>query len=240
MLAKAFVLLSGGIDSTTCLYQAMQDFNGNVEGVSIHYGQRHSNEIEHARDICAVVGFKWSLLDLSSVVPRSMLTDTSKTAPAIPNKSYDDIKGVSPTFVPFRNGLMISALASYAHGQYPKSHSEAEQLLMPEWGLYIGTHAEDAHNWAYPDCTPEFTGAMANAIYVGTYRQLRLHMPLQWLTKDRIIKLGTELGVPWHLTWSCYAGGEKHCGTCPTCRARRAGFHKAGVMDPTKYAAEAA
>jgi 7-cyano-7-deazaguanine synthase len=104
-----------------------------------------------------------------------------------------------------------------------------------KWALYFGAHAEDARAWAYPDCTPEFIGAMANAIYIGSYQQLRLRTPLEWLTKADIIQLGDRLGVPWEQTWSCYAGGQSHCGTCPTCRARRQGFVRAGVYDPTMY-----
>ena len=87
--------------------------------------------------------------------------------------------------------------------------------------VYYGAHAEDAKNWAYPDCTPEFIGAQANAIYIGTYHKIRLHTPWMWLRKDEIITDGERLGVPWHLTWSCYKGGEFHCGSCPTCLARK-------------------
>lgn len=88
------------------------------------------------------------------------------------------------------------------------------------------------------DCTPEFIGSMANAIFVGTYYQVRLKTPLEWLTKAEIIELGTKIGVPWQLTWSCYAGGAKHCGVCPTCQARREGFVDAGIEDPTVYDAD--
>jgi 7-cyano-7-deazaguanine synthase len=136
-------------------------------------------------------------------------------------------------YVPFRNGFMISALASYVQGQFQHSLNKDKA----DWAIYFGAHAEDALNWAYPDCTPEFIGAMANAVYVGTYHKVRLITPLQWMNKADIIRKGTELNVPWNLTWSCYAGGSLHCGVCPTCRARRQGFIAAGVNDPTPYAA---
>ncbi len=241
MKPRAYVLLSGGIDSTVCLFKAHQDFDGNVEGISINYGQRHIKETEYAAKSCAYLGVKHRVVDLSGIVPKTMLTDETST---IPNKSYAEIEGVSPTYVPFRNGLLLSAVTSIVHGEYVKQEvdyrSQQDMIeriatIVPEWGIYIGVHAEDAQNWAYPDCTSEFTGAMANAIYIGTYRAIRLHTPLQWMNKREIITLGERLGVNWKGTWSCYAGNELHCGTCPTCRARQDGFHKAGVSDPTEY-----
>lgn len=225
---RAFVLLSGGIDSTTCLHLAHKESSGRVEGVSVNYGQRHSKEMEYAKRSCAALGISHHVLDLSRVVPSTMLTDPGMTVPDI---SYSEIQGVSPTYVPFRNGLMLSALASFAHGERVKDAEDDG-----EWGIYFGAHAEDAQNWAYPDCTPEFIGAMANAIHVGTYSAIRLHTPLQWLDKAAIIRLGSALGVAWKDTWSCYKGGDLHCGVCPTCRARREGFARAGVKDPTEYA----
>jgi 7-cyano-7-deazaguanine synthase len=225
-MSKAFVLLSGGIDSTTCLAIAMKEFNGNVEAVSVNYGQRHQKETTYALNTCAHLNVPHHILDLRGIIPKTMLTDVQA---ALPNMSYDEIQGVSPTYVPFRNGLMLSALTSFVHGQFTKTSTE-------EWGIYFGAHSEDARNWAYPDCTPEFIGSMANAIYIGTYRQVRLHTPLQWMTKAEIIITGDMLGVNWEDTWSCYGGGALHCGTCPTCRARKAGFIAAKVKDPTQYA----
>jgi len=228
---KAYVLLSGGIDSTTCLYLAHDEFQGKVEGLSINYGQRHVKEAEYAKKSCDALNLKHSIVDLRGVVPKTMLTDANADVPSI---SYADIKGVSPTYVPFRNGLLLSAITSIVHGERVKARIAGD---MDEWGIYFGAHAEDAHAWAYPDCTPEFIGAMTNAIFIGTYKDVRLHTPLQWLNKQRIVELGTELGVDWTNTWSCYKGEEVHCGTCPTCRARREGFIAAGVPDPTVYAA---
>lgn len=235
-MSKAYVLLSGGIDSTTCLYLAYKQFgtlgeNGpmeNVEAISINYGQRHSTELAYAKQSCVLLRIPHRVVDLSSIIPKTMLTETNSK---IPNMSYDQIKGVSPTYVPFRNGLLLSAIVSIIHGEYARDITNYEH----EWAIYFGAHAEDAQNWAYPDCTPEFIGAMANAIYIGTYRAVRLHTPLEWLDKKSIIELGETLHVDWSKTWSCYAGGVKHCGACPTCRARKAGFLAAGVKDPTEY-----
>ncbi|KKL66142.1 hypothetical protein LCGC14_2147910 [marine sediment metagenome] len=220
-IKMALVLLSGGIDSTTCLYIAREEFgNVNVTGLSINYGQRHLKETEQAKEICdGAARVDFEMLDIPGM-PKSMLTDPEVE---VPNVSYSEIEGVSPTYVPFRNGQLLSRAAAYA---------QANEYT----DIYFGAHAEDALNWAYPDCTPEFIGAMANAIYVGTYHQVRLITPLEWLTKCEIIRLGERLGVPWELTWSCYKGEELHCGICPTCRARRDGFLDSGVRDPTIYA----
>lgn len=266
---RAFVLLSGGIDSTTCLYRAIQDFASDqdaghrasrdgvnwVEAVSVDYGQRHKKEAEYAAATCAKFGIRHTVLQARGVLEGAsvMLTDASV---AIPDISYDQIKGVSPTYVPFRNGTMLSLIAAHAQkwvdeqiracavdvygGDAAAGTEAATREMRDSAGIYFGAHAEDAANWAYPDCTPEFIGAMANAIYVGTYGCVRLYTPIQWCGKAEIIRMGTALGVDWAGTWSCYAGGEHHCGTCPTCRARRAGFAAAGVPDPTVYMRDAA
>jgi 7-cyano-7-deazaguanine synthase len=267
MPKKAFVLLSGGLDSTTCLYKAIYDYgtpdtevdiakrivlNRNsvdiaedpipwVEAVSIDYGQRHVKEMEYARHSCEMLGIKHTILDIGGILTGAnvMLTDRNVE---IPNISYADIQGVSPTYVPFRNGTMLSVLAAHAQkwvNEENRHHAHAmyERGEEVSAGIYFGAHAEDAHNWAYPDCTPEFIGAMANAIYVGTYHQVRLHTPLMSLNKKEIVELGEKLHVPFDETWSCYAGGEEHCGTCPTCRSRRQAFKDAMVFDPTVYAA---
>lgn len=284
MTKRAFVLLSGGIDSTTCLHRAIVDFAPApsagvrygmtpcsigfwdelaklkevdwVEAISVDYGQRHRKEMEYAAATCAKFGIKHSVLNIRGILDGKgvMLADASV---AIPDISYDEIKGVSPTYVPFRNGTLLSLITAHAQkwvnqqisalvgkpravGQaavIDHDQQSATEAMRDSAGIYFGAHAEDAANWAYPDCTPEFIGAMANAIHVGTYGAVRLYTPIQWSGKADIIRMGTELGVDWAGTWSCYAGGEHHCGTCPTCRARKAGFVAAGVTDPTVYAA---
>lgn len=219
-MTKALVLHSGGIDSSTCLAIASRDYD-EVHSLSVNYGQRHSKEIESAAVVASHFGASHEILEICTI-ENNLLTDTSRD---IPNISYDEIDGISPTYVPFRNGLILSNVASIAQAREFDT-------------IFFGAHAEDAHNWAYPDCTPEFIGAMANAIYIGTYQKVRLITPLQWLNKADIIQLGTQLGVPWKLTWSCYAGGDLHCGTCSTCRARHQGFLDAEIKDPTAYKEE--
>ncbi len=216
----AIVLHSGGIDSTTCLFMAVEAFGReNVVALSVHYGQRHTKEISHAEDICDQISVEHHIVRLTEL-PTSMLTNPDVPIPSV---SYDELgEGVSPTYVPYRNGNLLSHVAAIAQAQGVSA-------------IYFGAHAEDAHNWAYPDCTPEFIGAQANAIYIGTYRQVRLITPLEWMTKADVIRVGNALNVPWGLTWSCYKGEMLHCGICPTCRARRDAFEAADTHDPTVY-----
>ena len=256
MFKKAYVLLSGGLDSTTCLHLAMNQADS-LEAISVNYGQRHSREMEYAKKTCAKYGIPHKVLNIEGILSGKgvMLSDASVE---IPNISYSEIKGVSPTYVPFRNGTLLSlitaqaqkwvngeieALAEHLMMPYPEdmldkqtAKQQATALLKDSVGIYFGAHADDAANFAYPDCNFQFTGAMANAIHVGTYYTIQLIVPLQWMDKADIVKKGAELGVDFADTFSCYAGGEEHCGVCPTCRSRREAFILAGINDPTKYA----
>jgi 7-cyano-7-deazaguanine synthase len=235
--SRAYVLLSGGIDSTTCLYEALNEHD-EVFALGVNYGQRHIREANAAGLIAAFRGVPFDTLDLRNLIPRTMLTDPEV---AIPNASYADLTGVSPTYVPFRNGLMLAAATAYAQGAWKKKYdariAEAglEHVDPDEWTIYFGAHKDDAAGDAYPDCTPEFIGSMTAAIHRGTYGAIRLVAPLLYMKKWQVVSLGDALGVPFQHTWSCYAGGEKHCGTCPTCRARKEAFAEAGIPDPTDY-----
>jgi 7-cyano-7-deazaguanine synthase len=210
--------------------------------------------MDYAKKTCDRLGIQHTILDVGALLRGDsvMLTDDSRGQVEVPDISYSDITGVSPTYVPFRNGLMLSALTAHAQkwvDRENKSFQKAVETAMvrgdgsinldekPSAGIYFGAHSEDAHNWAYPDCTPEFIGAMANAIYVGSYMQIRLHTPLQWLQKTGVVELGDYNGVRFQDTWSCYKGEEKHCGVCPTCRSRKEAFECAAIHDPTEYAA---
>lgn len=218
---KAMVLHSGGIDSTTCLAVAARDFSAaEVLSVSVRYGQRHSKEMNYAQASANKMGIAHTVVQAPEM-PHSMLTDPSVD---VPDVTYADIKGVSPTYVPFRNGVLLSYIAALAQAQKAEA-------------IYFGAHAEDAAGDAYPDCTLHFVGSMAAAIYIGTYHQVRLHAPIIEMLKYEVVALGQKLGVPWALTWSCYKGEDLHCGACPTCHARHAAFITAGVDDPTIYAA---
>lgn len=240
--SRAFVLLSGGLDSSTLLAMVVHDHQRDqIEGVSIDYGQRHKKEMRYALIQTQTWGVDHAVITLPpSIMEGAMLTDHEI---AIPDVTYDQIKGVSPTYVPFRNGLMLSLLTARAqrwidaaNKRWNEAGGRAVSMTpKPEAFVYFGAHAEDAQNWAYPDCTPEFIGAMTNAIYIGTYQQVRLMAPLMHASKAGIVRTGTTLGVNFANTWSCYAGEDAHCGRCPTCYARQKAFAEAGVSDPTVY-----
>lgn len=227
MSDKALVVLSGGLDSTVCLSVAAHKHD-EVEAISFDYGQKHTAELEHAAMVAKYFNARHQVVQLPRVFAGTTSTLVAANNIDNPRMSYEEIdevvgENVSPTYVPYRNGNLLSMAA-------------AQALVVGADYLYAGMHAEDAANWAYPDCTPEFLGAMANAIYIGTYRKVRLITPLQWLDKAGVVSLGIEYNAPFHLTLSCYDGVEPACGTCPTCVGRIRAFQSLGLMDPIQYA----
>ena len=222
---EAMVLFSGGVDSTTCLAQAVKKHGAeNVLALSIYYGQKHNKEIEAAERLVKFYGVKWQTLDLSLIFADSDCSLLKGSSEEIPKESYSEQlekTNGSPvsTYVPFRNGLFLASAASIA-----LSHGCSV--------IYYGPHADDAAGNAYPDCSAVFNNAMAEAVYEGSGKQVRIEAPFVNMTKKDIVKLGLELDVPYELTWSCYEGGDKPCGVCGTCRDRTAAFEANGVTDP--------
>lgn len=225
---KAIVLSSGGADSTTCLAIAVNKLGkDNVSTLSVFYRQKHEKEIGSARKIAEHYGVKHYEINLSSVMQFSECPLLSGNG-EIEHKSYSDqIKengeGMVATYVPFRNGLILSSAAALAMSIYPDETTE----------IYIGAHADDAAGRAYADCSEDFTNAMDKAIGIGTYEKVHLRAPLVLMNKAEVIKTGLSLNVPYELTWSCYEGKDKPCGTCGTCLDRIAAFEANGVKDPT-------
>jgi 7-cyano-7-deazaguanine synthase len=226
------VLLSGGVDSTTALARAlwMANHRDDVHTVSVDYGQRHRKELEAAAKIADHYGVSHEIIPID--MPRTMLTDPSIPVPHI---SYAEIVGVSPTYVPFRNGLMLSTLTSLIAGRYLDPTRKESPDYDRDVVIFWGAHADDAAGDAYPDCSVEFIGAMANTIFTGTYRKVRVVAPFATMFKSEIVRMGYSLNAPYELSYSCYAGGDLHCGECATCRARKEAFERAGVKDPTIY-----
>jgi len=222
---SAVVLLSGGIDSTVTLTMALQEHR-EVLALSILYGQSHPEEVEHAAAVANYFGR--GVYHEIVTLDASLLATTASSLTgdrAMPDETYEELAehdGPSPTYVPFRNGLMLSM-------------ATAKALPFGADEVWAGMHSEDAAHWAYPDCTPEFIGGMANAIYVGTYHQVRLRTPLQWMTKTDVIRAGIDLAAPLTLTLSCYRGYPP-CGTCPTCVSRIHAFAEIGIRDPADAA----
>ena len=223
---KALVLLSGGIDSTVCTVLACREFGRkNVIALSLLYGQKHAKEIEAARNVAEHLGIEDHMIqDLPDIFKGggSTLIDQDRPNPEATYEELSKLPGISPTYVPFRNANLLSAAATVS-------------LIKGADAIFYGAHSEDARSWAYPDCTPEFNGAMANAIYIGSYMKVRLITPLQWLTKIEVVALGEKIGTPFELTWSCYNGKEKACGVCPTCVGRLEAFAGNGLTDPINY-----
>ena len=228
---KAVVLSSGGVDSTTCLAVAVDELGAeNVTTVSVFYGQKHRRELEAADAVARYYGVAHRVLDLSEILKDSNSALMAGSSQDVKHESYaeqiaEDGEGPVSTYVPFRNGLMLSAVAALAMSIYPDDVTE----------VFLGAHADDAAGDAYPDCSPEFTVHMGAAIEIGTYGRVRLRAPFVDENKAGVVKRGLELGVPYELTWSCYEGGDKPCGTCATCRDRIAAFRANGVEDPVEY-----
>ena len=222
---KVLVLVSGGVDSTTCLGVAVNKYGkANVIALSIYYGQKHKKEVEHARAVTQYYGVELILFDLSSLFKFSNCTLLEHSTSSIPEESYEKqltkANGLPvSTYVPFRNGLFISSAASIAL-------SRGCNLI------YYGAHRNDASGSIYPDCSTEFQRAMNKAIYIGSGNQVKVEAPFVNISKSDVIKIGLELNVPYELTWSCYEGGKLPCQKCATCIERKSAFEDNGVIDP--------
>lgn len=231
-MGKALVLNSGGVDSTTCVALAIQKYGSeNVITASLYYGQKHDKELECARKIAEYYKVKHIEEDISNVMKYAKDVCTLvKGGNEIEHKSYveqiqENGEGRVATYVPFRNGLFLSIATAYADSLFPEEEVE----------IYYGAHADDAAGQAYADCSPEFAKAMDEAINIGTYGKIHINRPLINMNKAEVVKTGLNLNVPYELTWSCYEGGDKACGTCGTCIDRLNAFKLNGVEDPIEY-----
>ena len=217
---KVVVLCSGGMDSVTALYRATREHEV-VAAVSFDYGSKHNHReipfaVEHARKL----GVRHETIALE-FVDRLFASDLLRSGGAVPDGHYA-AENMKQTVVPFRNAIMLSVACGFAESV------QAE-------GLVIAAHTGD--HTIYPDCREDFMEAMANAMRLGTYANIQLLRPFIALDKGEIAAEGARLGVDFARTWSCYKGGETHCGTCGTCVERREAFAEAGLPDPTRYAA---
>lgn len=215
-MKKSLIVYSGGLDSTTLLWEYARDI---ALAVNFHYGSNHNErEAECARRNCKKLGIKLLEIDLE-FMSKYFKSSLLEGADAIPEGNYDD-DNMRSTVVPFRNGIMLSVAAGLA-----ETHGLSNILI----ANHAGDHA------IYPDCRPGFVNAMGKAISEGTYEGIKLSAPYTLLTKAQIVERGAQLGVDYSDTYSCYRGGEKHCGTCGTCRERAEAFTLAGIPDPTVY-----
>lgn len=211
---RAVVVVSGGLDSTTVLYYALER-GFSAFPVTFDYGQIARAEIRSAEAVSRRLGLPWRLVDLSG------LSDLYMGATSLVDRGIEITREFSrPIIVPFRNAVLLSAAVAYAD-------SIGARLVL------YGAHASDAEN--YPDCRREFVEAMERAARLGTGSDISIEAPLLSLKKSEVVRLGARLGVPFELTWSCYRDGEVHCGSCESCENRRRAFIEAGVKDPTEY-----
>ncbi len=226
---KAVALLSGGLDSATSMFQAINDGYDEIFTVTAQYGSKHNpRELQAASKLSTFYAQEHIIVNLPDIFQGADSALMGEVE--MPKMTYAEIaedEGPSPTVVPFRNANLISVATTIAVTK------DAE-------AVYVGMHAEDARNWAYPDCTPEFLGAMANAVYIGTYGEVRLVFPLIHMMKTNVVTRAALLRVPAGWTYSCYEGREKHCGECPTCVERLYAFNKAGYIDSALYEIETA
>jgi len=215
-MRKAVVLLSGGLDSSTTLFQAK---NKGYQCLCLifDYGQRHKKEILSAKKIANAARCKYQVLKIRFPWKGSSLLDKTKKIPL-----RKKLKGIPSTYVPARNLIFLSFAVSFAESQHADT-------------IFIGANQIDYSG--YPDCRGEFYKALKSVIKIGTKtgvqgKPIKILTPLIDKTKAEIIKLGARLGVPYKLTWSCYKGQNKPCGKCDSCLLREKGFRKAGVNDP--------
>lgn len=216
-MVKALVVLSGGQDSTTCLYWALREYGpGNITSLTFDYGQRHSIELECAAKVAAMAGVENSLLPINtlSVLGGNALTDDIEVKPELESKT-----GLPNTFVPGRNLIFLTYAAAFAY-QRGIQH------------LVTGVAQTDYSG--YPDCREETIQALEKAINLGMEAAITLHTPLMHMSKKATVELARELGALDALAYShtCYKGEQPPCADCPACKLRAKGFAEAGIPDP--------
>ncbi len=218
-MKKAVVLLSGGLDSATILYEAKR------KGFTPHclifeYGQRHHKEINRAKKIAEHAKCRYQLMKIALPWQGSSLLDKRMR---LPQRGKVDENKIPSTYVPARNIIFLSFAASFAEAIGAKA-------------IFIGANAIDYSG--YPDCRPEFFKAYQEMLVKGIKagvegKAVKIYTPLVHKTKAQIIKMGMKLKVPYHLTWSCYQGGRRPCGKCDSCLLRQRGFQDLHIEDPS-------
>ena len=210
------IIVSGGMDSITLLYDKKDEI---ALGISFDYGSNHNaKEIPFAKMHCERLGIKHIVINLD-FMHQYFKSSLLEGADAIPEGNYAD-ENMKSTVVPFRNGIMLSIAIGIAESNNLKK-------------VFIANHGGD--HTIYPDCRPEFIKAIDEAATTGTYVNVRIEAPYTNITKTDIARRGAELGINFAETWSCYKGGEKHCGKCGTCVERKEALELSDVPDPTEY-----
>ena len=215
-MRNSLIALSGGVDSTTLLYEYREEV---ACAVGFDYGSKHNaRELAAAKAICRELEIPYLIIPLT-FIGEYFRSDLLLSGGEMQLGDYSE-ENMRSTVVPFRNGIMLSILAGLAESR------DLQQVLIAN---HFGDHA------IYPDCRESFVTPMGEAITAGTSNGVKLVAPYTKLTKAEIVARGTRLGVPYGKTYSCYQGGERHCGRCGTCRERHEAFVANGLEDPTLY-----
>ena len=215
-MKDSVIIVSGGMDSITLLYDRRDEI---ALAISFDYGSNHNaREIPYAEMHCKRLGIEHITIPLD-FMHKYFRSSLLEGADAIPEGHYA-AENMKSTVVPFRNGIMLAVAAGVA---------ESRNLTK----LLIANHGGD--HTIYPDCRPEFISAMDSATIAGTYVGVRVVAPYTNITKGDIARIGKKLGIDYAETWSCYKGGEKHCGKCGTCVERKEALAYAGIEDTTEY-----
>jgi 7-cyano-7-deazaguanine synthase len=220
-MKKAIAIVSGGLDSVTLAY-LLKSQGYALHLLSFNYGQRHKKELDYAARCATALGVEHTIVDLSNIgalLKGSALTDSI----AVPEGHYAE-PSMAITVVPNRNAILLAIAYGVA---------VAEGAEVVATGVHTGDH------FIYPDCRPAFADAFDRMERLATegfsHQDLRLYTPFIQSGKHDIVRIGIDLDVPYAETWSCYKGGERHCGRCGTCYERKEAFQLAGVSDPTEY-----
>ena len=216
------IIFSGGLDSTVLCYKAAAD-GFDVHALTIIYGQKHIKEIDSARKTVGLLGINHRVVDLSNInelLKGSALTDSSVDVPEVP-ETAEHFETLKTTIVPNRNAIFLSVAIGYSESINADN-------------VFFGAHHSD--RGVYPDCRKEFVEAFEAAEKLATDNEkLTISAPFVGMDKAEIVALGNELAVPFENTWTCYVGGEVHCGSCSACNERKRAFRESGVDDPTIY-----
>lgn len=218
MKRKAVIVYSGGMDSRTVLAKAIKA-DRTVFPITMFYGQSHAKEIEYAKMVCEDLGLKHKLINMdfmSEIANNSSLTNPNMT---MPEGHYEE-ESMKDTVVPNRNMMLLSIAIAYA------VNIGADEVW---YGAHGGDHA------IYPDCRPEFVRAMGHAAHVANWDPIKLIVPYLNRSKIDILKEGIEMGVDYHMTWTCYNGRDKACGKCGACQERLEAFKVNDFIDPLEY-----
>lgn len=210
------IILSGGMDSVTLLHDRKEQI---ALAVTFDYGSNHNKrEAEYAALHCQQLGIEHIVIPLA-FIKEYFKSSLLEGADAVPEGHYQD-ENMKSTVVPFRNGIMLAIACGLAESRGLKA-------------VLIANHAGD--HAIYPDCRATFISSMSEAMAYGTYRNVTIEAPYTGISKTDIAKIGKQLGIDYSKTYSCYKGGEKHCGKCGTCVERKEALRDAGIEDPTEY-----